>query len=156
MSRLIGAVVLGYAAMVCVVFAGLTVAYLAYGADRAFQPGVYDVSALWTVTSLVVGFGAALLGGWVSQVIARRANGPRALAVVVVVLGAALAVPALSTADAAIMRTGAVGVFDAMQQARTPVWIMLLNPVIGAIGVLIGGGALAGRGRVAAPDVRTG
>jgi hypothetical protein len=39
MARLIGGVVLGYVAMVAAVFAGLTGAWFAMGADRAFQPG---------------------------------------------------------------------------------------------------------------------
>jgi hypothetical protein len=39
-----------------------------------------------------------------------------------------------------------MSMFEAMQQAQTPVWVMLLNPVIGAIGVLVGGGAARSEG----------
>jgi hypothetical protein len=144
MPRLIAAVVLGYLAMALAVFAGLSVAYLGLGADRAFRAGVFDVSTLWAFTSLVVGFGAALLGGWVARRMDRTARGPRALAGLVVVLGIALALPALLGEPAALTaRAGTLGPFEAMQQARTPLWLMLLNPVVGAVGVLLGGRALA-------------
>ena len=62
MLRTIGAVVLGYLAMALVVFVALSGAYLAVGADGAFRPGVYEVSALWIGISLVVGFGAGTPG----------------------------------------------------------------------------------------------
>lgn len=146
MARLIGGVVAGYVAMAAVVFAGLTVAYVALGADRAFEPGVYEVSLVWIVTSVVVGFGAAVVGGKVARAIARRATGARVLAAVVVVLGLVLAFAALGgSEEGAAPRAGSVGAMEAMQQAKTPLWVMLLNPVIGAVGVLVGGGALGRR-----------
>lgn len=149
MLRLIGGVVLGYIVMGAVVFAGLSAAFVAFGADRAFQPGVYDVSLLWVVTSLAIGFGAALIGGWLARTLSRTVTGPRVLAGVVVVLGIALALStAFAEPAAAGMRTGAPGPFEAMQQAQTPLWIMLLNPLIGAAGVLIGGRAIGRRSRV--------
>jgi hypothetical protein len=33
--------------------------------------------------------------------------------------------------------------FEAMQFEQTPLWVALLNPLIGALGVLVGGRALA-------------
>ncbi len=143
MLRTIGAVVLGYLAMALVVFVALSGAYLAVGADGAFRPGVYEVSALWIGISLVVGFGAALLGGVVARKVAGGARGPRVLAAVVFVLGLATAAPALrGDAGAAAPRTGEVGNIEAMQSARTPLVVLLLNPLIGAAGVLVGGRAL--------------
>jgi hypothetical protein len=144
MGRLIGAVLLGYIAMALAVFAGLSLAFVGLGPDRAFRPGVYDVSALWVVVSFIVGFGAALAGGWVARRIARRALGPRVLAGVVAVLGAMLALTTVmgGAPEAIGLRTEVVGTFEAMQFAQTPFWIMLTNPLIGALGVLIGGSAL--------------
>lgn len=148
MLRLIGGVVFGYIVMGAVVFAGLSAAFVVFGPDRAFQPGVYDVSLLWVVTSLAIGFGAALIGGWLARTLARTVTGPRVLAAVVVVLGLALALStAFAETGATGMRTGEVGPFEAMQQAHTPLWIMLLNPLIGAAGVLIGGRAIGRRSR---------
>lgn len=145
MLRTVGGVVLGYLVMAVLVFGGLSAAWALMGAERAFLPGVYDVSPLWIATSIVLGFGAALIGGVVVRRIAGTTNATRALALLVVVLGVAMVLPVL-TADVAsvAIRTGAPSMFEAMGLARTPTWVMLLNPVIGAIGVLVGGGALAG------------
>jgi hypothetical protein len=154
MPRLIGAVVAGYLAVAVAVFAGLSVAYLGLGADRAFRPGAYDVSMLWIVISVVVSFSAAMLGGWVALRIARTTRGPRVLAAVVVVLGLALALPVLFAApEAAALRSGALGNLEAMRQARTPLWMMLLNPMIGALGVLVGGRALGRSTAESAPGI---
>jgi hypothetical protein len=141
--RIAGAVILGYLAMVVVVFSGLTGAYLLLGADGAFQPGSFDVSLIWVIISVVVGFVAALLGGWTSRRVAGAVTGPRALAAVVVALGVVLALTSLAGgAPEAGVRAGDLGNMEAMQQARTPLWAMLLNPLIGAVGVLLGGRAL--------------
>ena len=45
-------------------------------------------------------------------------------------------------AGAVAPRTGEVGNIEAMQSARTPLVVLLLNPLIGAVGVLVGGRAL--------------
>jgi hypothetical protein len=147
MLRLIGAVMVGYVIIGIAVFAGLSGLWLAIGPDRAFQPGVYDVSMTWVLLSVVVGFVAALAGGWVARRIERTPTGPRVLAAVVFVLGIVLALPALfAEAPASVARAAGMSMFEAMQQAQTPVWVMLLNPVIGAIGVLVGGGAARSEG----------
>ncbi|HSK19734.1 MAG TPA: hypothetical protein VK912_11350 [Longimicrobiales bacterium] len=144
MGRLIAGVLLGYLVMGFAVFTALSLAFMGLGSDRAFRPGVYDVSALWVVVSFVVGFGAALLGGWVARRIARTPSGPLVLAVVVAALGVAMAVLTLlgEAADPGL-RTGAVGTFEAMSYAQTPIWIMFVNPLVGAVGVLLGGGILS-------------
>jgi hypothetical protein len=145
--RTAGAVLLGYLAMAALVMAGLTVAYLAMGADAAFRPGSYDVSAVWIVVSLAVGLVAALLGGWVARRVGRTPTAPRALAALVLALGLLLALPALfgSGERAAGARAGAPGAMEAMGLAHTPPWILLVNPLLGAAGVLAGGGVLRRR-----------
>jgi hypothetical protein len=157
MLRVVGAVVLGYFVMALGLFLALSLAYFVLGADGAFRPGVYDVSAAWVVTSFVAGVGAALAGGWVARRVAGNVNGPRALAGVVVALGILFLIPVITggqpVADA---RIGAPGMFEAMQQAQTPLWIMLLNPLIGAAGVLIGGRALRGEPAAAPGHVAVG
>jgi hypothetical protein len=153
MGRLIGAVLLGYVVVALCVFAGLSAAYVELGPDGAFRPGVYDVSALWLVISLIVGFVAAVLGGWVARRIARSPTGPRVLAGLIAALGVALALVALVGEPAATgVRTEAIGTTEAMQYARTPVWMMFLNALIGALGVLVGGKALR-RGTDPAPGI---
>jgi amino acid transporter len=143
MGRVIGAVVLGYIAIFVVVFVGLSAFYLALGLGRAFQPGTFEISPLWIMVSLVVGFAAAFLGGRIALRVARGVKGPRALALVVVVLGIALALPVLlGTPPELGPRPEDMGPLDAMQQAQTPLVAALLNPLVGALGVLLGGRAL--------------
>lgn len=145
MARLLGGVVLGYVAMAAVVFIGLTGAYLVLGAEGAFQPGVYTVSGVWIALSLVVGLAAAILGGLVARKVAAGVAGPHALAGLVIVLGVALAVSAVLAAPVGeVIRAGSVGPTEAMRQAQTPFWVMLMNPLLGAFGVLLGGGVIRG------------
>ena len=154
MGRAIGSVVLGYVAMAVVVFVCMSVAYLLLGTEGSFRAGSYEVSGAWLVVTLVVGLGAAILGGFVCAAIAKTARPTRVLAAVVLVLGLAMAMPALTDSDPGDerVREGEVAMFDAMQEARQPNWVMLLNPLIGAIGVLVGAG-LRRRERPPAPKM---
>lgn len=140
MGRSILAVVLGYVVMFAFVFLTFSGAYLAMGADGAFQPGTYEASTQWLVVSFVLGFIGAMAGGCTAVWIARRMKAAHALAVVVLVLGFALAgAMAMAPTDTRpTMRTGDVPNLEAMQNARQPMWVALLNPLVGAIGVLIG------------------
>lgn len=138
MLRAIGAVVLGYIVMVVVVFATFTGAYFAMGADGAFKPGSYDVSGLWLVASFVLGIVAAVAGGFVAAAIARGGKAPMVLAGIVLVLGLLSAIPVLMSDEPPAVREGTVGNIEAMQNARQPGWVALLNPFVGALGVVIG------------------
>lgn len=142
MGRVIGAVVAGYAVMFVVVFLAFTGAYLAMGTDGAFQPGTYEVSVQWIAVSVVLSLLAAVAGGWVGA----RVAGPRsrqailALCIVVLVLGIAGALPMLMADDTSPpVRPADVPNMEAMMNARTPLWIALLTPVLGVFGVLAGG-----------------
>jgi hypothetical protein len=141
MGRTVVSVIAGYVTMFVFVFVMFTVAYLALGADRAFKPGTYDVSGAWIVVSIIVGLVAAVLGGAVCATIAKNPKAPVFLAVVVVILGVLFALPTLMSPDSGPpeIRTGDVGNTEAMSNARSPTWMNLLNPVLGAVGVLIGG-----------------
>lgn len=143
MLRSIGGAVLGYILMAFVIFVGLTLAYLALGADGAFQPGSFEVSMLWIVISLAIGFGAAFLAGWTARKVAREARGPWLLAGIMVVLGLGMTLPILfGDAVTPGVRTSAIGSMEAMQRAQTPGWVMLTNLLVGVIGVLLGGRVL--------------
>ncbi len=63
MLRLILSVLAGYVTMFAAVFVTFTASYRGLGADRAFRPGTYEVTPVWMVLSVVLGFSAALLGG---------------------------------------------------------------------------------------------
>jgi hypothetical protein len=129
--------------MVVVTFIGLTAAWYALGPDGAFQAGVYDVSPTWAVISIIVGIAAALAGGRVSRIIAKTITGPRILAGLVIVLGLLSAIPGFSMDPVSPVRDTTLPMFEAMASARTPLWALILNPIIGAVGALIGGNALS-------------
>jgi hypothetical protein len=140
MGRVIGGVIAGYVVMFIVVFVLLTGAYLGLGADRAFEEASFTPSMTWLGLMFVVGLVAAIIGGVVCAAIAPNTRAPVALVVVVLVLGAASAIPAFMPPDAdqPTVRSGDLSNMDAMMSARTPAWVAIANPVIGAIGVMLG------------------
>ena len=141
MARSILAVVAGYATLALVIFVTFTALYLVLGADRSFAPGSYDASTLWVMLSFPLGVLASVVAGYVCAGIARGGRAPQVLAGVVLVLGLLFAVPVLLAADKVLpARAGDVPNMEAMQQARQPKWVALVNPFIGAVGVLVGAG----------------
>jgi hypothetical protein len=140
MGRNIAAVVLGYLVIFVLLFCALTLAYLVLGADRAFRPATYEPSKRWILLSVVAGFVAAYIGGVVSAVIAKGSKAPLVLAALVLVLGILFAIPVLTRhySTAELIRDGNVGFVEAMQNAKQAPWVALLNPLIGAVGVLAG------------------
>ena len=136
--RSLGGVVLGYLVMAAFVILSLFFAYGIMGADVVFRPGVFEISGLWILTSIVLGLIAAVLGGYVCASVARNVGAPKMLAVVVIVLGVAMALPAVRGDAPTLPREGTVASSEAMQSARQPGWLALLNPLIGAVGVLWG------------------
>jgi hypothetical protein len=140
MLRAIGAVVLGYVAMAAIVFVSFAVAYLAMGAEGAFQPESYEVSRLWLVVWFVGSLAAAVAGGWVCAAVAKSAKPVVALAVLVLMLGAIQATCELALPrDTPTTRSGDVGNFEAMTNARMPPWVAITTPLLGFVGTLLGG-----------------
>lgn len=139
MLRIVAAVVVGYLVLFLCVFALFSGAFLTLGSDRAFEPGSYQVSTTWILVSSVLSFAAAVVGGFVSKLIARTQTGPKALAGVVLVLGLAMAAMVAMAPSPPMDRPGDLANLEAMQQARQPVWAAVLNPLFGVAGVLLGG-----------------
>jgi hypothetical protein len=141
MARTVLAVIIAYIAMFLLVFIGFTCAYLLVGADVAFKPGSYEGSTTWIAIAFVINFVIAIIGGFICAAIARGGKAPIALAVVVLVLGLLLAVPAIMKhqTNANLVRAGNPAQMEIMQRAYWPVWVPFTFPFTGAIGVLIGG-----------------
>ena len=109
------------------------------GANGAFQPGSWYPSGGWIALTIALGFGAAIAGGYLCAAIARDSRGPLGLVGLVIVLGVLSAIPALTGSDpVAGPRPETVPMFEAMANAVQPAWVALLNPVVGAVGVLVG------------------
>lgn len=110
------------------------------GTDRAYKPGTYDASTLWLVVSFALAAVGALLGGLACRAIAKSPKPVVILAAFVMLLGALAAWAATKKPDPG-PRPAEVSSMDAMQKSIQPKWVTLLNPIIGAIGVMAGGGA---------------
>ena len=140
MLRTIGGVVVGYIAILALIFLTFSISFLLLGTDRAFAPGSYEVTLAWIVVSCILSFVAAIVGGKVCVSIARGSGAVMGLASVVLILGVASAVLTLSASkNTPVERPGDVSVTEAMTNVRQPVWVALLMPWIELGGVMVGG-----------------
>jgi len=141
MGRTIVGIIVGYITMFVLVFLTFTCVFLLMGTEWSFKPNSFDASKRWIVMSLVANLIIGIIGGLVCAIIAKGGKAPTILALVVFVLGLLLAIPSLMAqrANASLVRTGAVTQTEAMQKAREPIWVPFTFPIIGAVGVLIGG-----------------
>lgn len=150
MVRKIVGVIVGYIVMALVVFLTFSAAYLIMGANHAFKPGTYDVSLRWAALSFVLSLIAAIVGGYVCALIAKSTRAAQVLAGIVIILGILVAIPVLTGSDTRPnRRPDAVPNMQAMQNARTPKWVAILNPIVGVVGVLVGAGIRQKTARIA-------
>jgi len=141
MIRGIAGVIVGYVVMALLIFLTFSVAYIGMGTNRAFNPGSFDPSLFWIVISFFLSFVAALVGGYTCAVISKSKRAAQVLAGLVFVIGIIVAIPVLTSGDTRRnVRTGDVPNMEAMTKARTPGWVALMNPLIGAVGVIVGAG----------------
>jgi hypothetical protein len=149
MAKVLAGVVAGYVVMLAVVFGLMSLAWMALGAEGAFQPGTFAVTGTWIALSVVVALVAAVAGGWTCARITPDPRAIRLLLFVVVVLGAIFAVPVLTApAGPPPPRPEGLAMMEAMKQGVQPGWVALLNPVLGAVGAIVGA-RLRGRGAAA-------
>jgi hypothetical protein len=134
------AVVAGYLTMAVAVAVFSLGLFLLLGPDRAFQPGTYDVSAAWVIACFGASFVSAIVGGLICSRIS-GSSAVKALAALVVVLGIVLAFPVLdpATDPRPLVRPPGTLSFVALTNSRQPPWAAMTFPVVGAVGVLIGG-----------------
>jgi hypothetical protein len=134
-------VIVGYILMFVLQVAAFMTIYTAMGANWSFKPASYEASTRWTVMQFVVVFVTSAIAGLVCALIARGGKATLVLAAVVLVLGFALAAASITMrpADTHEVRTGNVANMEAMSKARHPNWVVFLGPVIGALGIVVGG-----------------
>jgi len=138
MLKSILAVIAGYIVMALFAFAAFTCAYLGLGVDRVFEADSYAVSTLWIVLMIAITLFAGILGGLVCAAISKSKTTCLVFAAIVFVLSLIVAVPNMMKEHTAVVRAGDVPNLQAMQLAQTPSWLCVLNPVLGAVGVLLG------------------
>lgn len=139
-------VILGYVLTGVFIFMTFSAFYLAIGADKAYNPGTFNVSILWIVVSSILGLVAAILGGYVCRRVSGSEGAVYVLAVIFLSLGlAAATVQGFAKPSPELPRTAGMSDYDAMKTPRQPVWLGFLNPVIGFAGMIIGGGVIKKR-----------
>jgi hypothetical protein len=89
----------------------------------------------------VATFITAIIAGFICALIAKGGKAPLALAILIIVLGWLLAVPAVmkGRANADMIRMGDVPSMEAAQKAYWPIWAPFALPLIQGIGAVIGG-----------------
>lgn len=138
MLRSIVGGIAGYIVMFVLIFAMFTALYLSLGADRAFAPGSYQVSMMWIAVSSLLGFAAAVVGGYVAALAGKGRMAVNVL-VIIILLMSIVTIAMVMGAPAAEVRSTDVPNLEAMSKAQTPLWVAILNPVLGIVGALIGG-----------------
>lgn len=134
--RNVGGAVLGWVVMagaVILLYSGL---WMVLGAEGAFQPGSWEVSGIWLSGSILIGLLAAVIGGLVCTWVAADDRGLLMLMVLVLVLGAYLALFDVPPAES--IRPPEVGMAEAMNSSQQPGWLAWLNPVLGVVGAFAG------------------
>ncbi len=86
-------------------------------------------------------FVSAIIAGLICAVIAKGGKANLALAIVIIVLGWLLAIPAVmkAKANSGMIRAGNTAQMEAAQKAYWPMWTPFTFPIISAVGVLVGG-----------------
>lgn len=140
MIRKILGVIVGYIVMVIFIMLTFSLVYILMGADRAYLPGTYDVSMLWIGVSAILGLIAAIIGGFVCKLISKSGMAIKVFAGLVIFFGVIIGVMQMISPKPDVVREGAVSNAEAMQKSRQPTWVAILNPVLGTIGILVGGG----------------
>ncbi len=139
MLRKIGGVVAGYVAMVAFVIGTFSALYVVLGPERSYLPNSYEVSMLWIICTFLLGFFAAIFGGFLCKMISRSTAAVQVFAGIVLILGIVMGVAVAMAEKPNEVRSGPVTNAEAMQKSQQPVWVAFLNPVIGAIGIILGG-----------------
>lgn len=138
MLKSILGVIVGYIAMAIFSFAIFTCAYLGLGVERVFEAESYDVSTIWMVIMVAIALIVGILGGLICAAISKSKGACMAFAGIVLAVGLIVSIMTAMKEHPDTARSGDVPNLEAMQKARTPTWLCLLNPVLVAAGVLLG------------------
>jgi heme/copper-type cytochrome/quinol oxidase subunit 3 len=139
MLRSIVGMIVGYVALSLFFFATFAGAYFVLGVERIFQSDSYEVTPLWWVFSAAISLGGSVLAGYVCAAISKSQRTCQLFAGITLVILILFCIPKMR--DRTLhLRAGEVSYMDAMRLTEMPIWMHLLNPVLGALGVLLGAG----------------
>lgn len=139
MLRSILAVISSYIAM-CILVMGLFMGlWFGLGPNGLLKPGSFEGNLLITIAAPSITILCGLLGGWMCARISRASKPVVVLACVVLALGMLMAYFTLQTPFPTGPRDPNMTVAEIMKTGREPTWVALSNPILGAVGVLVGG-----------------
>ena len=137
MLRSILGIIVGYAAISLFFFAAFACVYFGLGVERIFQSDSYQVSSLWLVVSAAISLVGSMLGGYVCAAISGSKRTCELFAAIVLIILVLFCIPKMRDPNPHV-RAGDVSYMDAMRLTQMPLWMHVLTPVLGAVGVLLG------------------
>lgn len=135
--RDVGAAFLGYVVMFATLFVAFSILWVVLGPQGSFRPESWEVAPAWVVAAVVLGLLAAVVGGWVCAKTGATRRAIHILIGIIVLMAVVSALPDATVVTEA--RTPDVTMFEAMSRARQPGWLLVVNPLIGILGVALGG-----------------
>jgi hypothetical protein len=149
MLKSILAIIISYIAMFVIFMAIFTGLYFALGVERVFITDSYEVSMLWIVLTLVIGFLVCLFAGYLCAVISKSWRTCQVFALIVFLLALIQCFSALKrNPEMPTVRAGDVSYLDGLSLAVTPMWLHFVNPILSGVAVLLG----ARKARRMSPD----
>lgn len=139
MIRSILAVIATYIVMTILVIGLFMGLWFGFGPNRLLKPESFDGNLLITITAPSITILCGLFGGWMCAKIARAIKPVIVLACIVLTLGMLTAYFTLQKPFPTGPRDPNMTVVELMEKGREPTWVALSNPILGAIGVLVGG-----------------
>jgi len=136
--RAIAAAIISFVALSFVLFWVSLAPWYLFGVNGVLQPGTYDTVPAYNAYALIVSAIAAALIGWLCAAIGRS----RLAVIIVAVLcfmGGMLNATMMFKKPEPPPRVGDVSISEAIYHRKEPAWYTLTMPIIGVIGVLIGG-----------------
>src|SRR6476646_5079559 len=137
MIRSILAMVAGYIVLSIFFFVAFIGVYSLLGVDFVFKPESYAVTPLWWVFSAVIGLVGSALAGYVCAAISKSMRVCQIFAGVVFVILILFCIPKMRDSTPRF-RSGPVSTMDAMRMTQMPIWMHVVNPVLSALGVILG------------------
>ena len=141
MLKSIIAIIVSYVVGSLVFFALVTGLFFLLGVERVFEPDSYEVSSIWVALTLIVSLLGAMVTGYVCLSISHSWRTVQVLALLVLMFTSISCIVQMRriNPDAPNIRAGDVDYFNAFKLGVPPRWLAFVNPIVGCMGVLIGG-----------------
>ncbi len=144
MLRTVLGALIGYLVIAVITLLGVAGLWVVLGAEAAFREGTTVASNLWAGANCVIGLVAAIMGGLVAAAIGRHPTRlpVKVLAGLVLLLGMILAFRQLDVQPDPLPEGKTVAELtfvEAGTVAVSPTWYNFAIPLIGTLGVLMGG-----------------